>query len=80
MRINTIGVHSTRDGSGKKIYFRYDENDPVLLRLSHKIITDNPGDAEVIAVKDGEFYGTGLHMAVKAFPKLLQLYLQRANM
>ena len=80
MRINTIGVHSTRDGSGKKIYFRYDENDPVLLRLSHKIITDNPGDAEVVAVKDGEFYGTGLHMAVKAFPKLLQLYLQRANM
>jgi DNA polymerase-1 len=80
MRINTIGVHSTRDGSGKKIYFRYDENDPVLLRLSHKIITDNPGDAEVIAVKDGEFYGTGLYMAVKAFPKLLQLYLQRANM
>ena len=52
----------------------------MLLRLSHKIITDNPGDAEVIAVKDGEFYGTGLYMAVKAFPKLLQLYLQRANM
>lgn len=80
MRVKTVGVHSVRNFEGRKVYFRYDEKNPVLLNICHKIIASNPGDAEVLAVKeDGKIYTTNMYMNISAYPKLLQLFIQYAN-
>lgn len=79
MRLKLIGVHSVMSGEGKKVYFRYDDNNPVLMKLVYNIVKSNPGNVEVIAVKNGEMYGTGMSIDIKAYPKLLQLYMSSAN-
>ena len=80
MRLNMVGVHSTKTGDGRKLYFKYKENDVILMNLVHNTIENNPGDVEVIAIKDdGKEYLTGMSCSIKAYPKLLQLYVSRAN-
>lgn len=79
-RIKTIGVHSVRNSKGIKIYFRWDESDPALMKLCYNLVKKHPGNAEVFAVKsDGKFYSTKMSMDVKAFPQLLQMFLQRGS-
>lgn len=81
MRIKTIGVHTSKNAEGQKVYFRYDPKDVVLMNTCHRIIETNPGDAEVIAVDSkGDFYLTHMQMSMKAYPQLLQLFMQRNNM
>lgn len=81
MRLNVLGVHTVRNSEGKKLYFKYSDTDKVLMNLVHKTISDNPGELEVLAVKDdGKEYTTGMTVNMKAYPKLLQLYVSRANL
>ena len=81
MRLNILGVHTTRNSEGKKLYFKYSDTDKVLMNLVHKVISENPGELEVLAVKDdGKEYTTGMTVSMKAYPKLLQLYVSRANL
>lgn len=79
MRLKLIGVHSVMTGDGKKVYFRYDDNNLVLMKLVYNIVKNNPGNIDVIAVKNGELYSTGMSIDMKAYPKLLQLYMNSAN-
>lgn len=81
MRVNTMGVHSVQTGDGRKVYFKWSETDKVLMQLCFNIIKNNPGDAEVLTIKeDGEFYTTNMKISMSAYPKLLQLFIQRKNM
>lgn len=81
MRLKTLGVCMSRDGSGNKIYFSYLDNDIVTMRIVHKIMVENPGDVEVLAVKsDNQIYTTGLKVSSSIYPRLVQLYVQRNSL
>lgn len=81
MRLNILGVHSVQTSEGRKVYFKYSDTDKVLMNLVYNTIKANPGDIEVLAVKDdGKEYTTGMSVNMKAYPKLLQLYVSRANL
>lgn len=80
MRVNMMGVHSTYQNGKRAIYFRYDEGNVVLLRLVRKTIESMQGDVPVYALKDGEIYETGLTTNIKAYPKILSLYMSNRNM
>jgi len=80
MRVNTMGVHSQLSDGKREIYFRYDENNSVLMGLVRKTLESMPGDIPVYAIKNGEEYSTGLSTDVKVYPKLLQLYLSSRNL
>lgn len=80
-RVNMLGVHSTKDAKGRKVYFKYDDKNPVLMGLLHKVIENNPGDMEVLAIKeDGNIYTTGMKTSIKAYPKMVQLYVSSKNL
>lgn len=74
MRIENLGVYCS-----DALYFRYDESDSVLMRLVKSNLEKNPGDLEVVAIKNGEQYSTGMSTSTKVYPKLLQLYMSRKN-
>lgn len=81
MRLKTLGVCISSDGNGKKIYFKYSSSDRVFMSIIHKIMVDNPGDMEVLAVKeDNQIYSTGLKVNSSVYPRLVQLYVQRGSM
>lgn len=77
IKINTLGV--ALDNSKGIVYFRLDENDPAFMQVIRGIIDRNPGKQEVMAVKDGEVYGTGLKVDLKAYKNILTAYLNRKN-
>lgn len=79
MRVESMGVIQSANGDGRRIYFRFDDN-PVFMSLVKKTIEANPGNIEVRAFKNGEEFSTGLSVSAKAYPKLLQLYLNARNM
>ena len=80
IRVESMGVVQSINGGGKKIYFRFDDGNPTLMSLVKKTIETNPGDIEVLTYKGGEKFSTGLKVSAKAYPKLLQLYLNARNM
>ena len=80
LRVESMGVVQSVNGDGKKIYFRFDENNPTLMSLVKKTIETNPGDIEVLTFRGGEKFTTGLRVSAKAYPKMLQLYLNARNM
>ena len=81
MRLKTLGVCISSDGNGKKIYFKYSSSDRVFMSIIHKIMVDNPGDMEVLAVKENnQIYSTGLKVNSSVYPRLVQLYVQRGSM
>ena len=77
IKINSLGV--ALDNSASKVYFRLDEKDPVLMQVVRNIIDRFPGKWEVMAVKDGTVYGTGLSMDLKGYKSLLSAYMSRRN-
>lgn len=77
-RVKNFGVCQTT-GFPRKLYFRLDETDQVLMRLVKASIEKYPGDVEVLAVKDGKIFLTGLTTAKNTSSKLMPLYLSRAN-
>lgn len=80
MRVNMMGVHSVSKDGERTLYFRY-TNNGVFMNLVKKAIDSEDGDVNVCAVKDdGEIYTTSLKTGIKAYPKLLQLYLSKKNM
>lgn len=79
MRVKAMGVIQSSNGDGRKLYFRFDDN-PVFMSLVKKTIEENPGDIEVRAFKGDEEFSTGLKVSSKAYPKLLQLYLNARNL
>lgn len=80
MRVNTMGVHSHISDGKREIYFRYDDNNRVLMGLVHKALQSMPGDVPVFAIKDGEEYSTGMTTDIKVYPKLLQLFMSSRNL
>ena len=74
-----MGVIQSSNGDGRRLYFRFDNN-PVFMSLVKKTIEENPGDIEVRAFKGDEEFSTGLKVSSKAYPKLLQLYLNARNL
>ena len=80
MRLKNMGIYLSKGGSGNKLYFKYSDTDSRFMGIIHKIMVDNPGDTEVLALKDdGLFYTTGLSVDRRVYPKIVQLYIQRAT-
>lgn len=77
MKVRQLGVGL--DNVTNKVYFRLDEGDPVLMGIVKNIITRYPGNHEVMAVKDGEVFTTGLKMDLKGYRDLLSAYMSRKN-
>ena len=77
-KVNTMGVGL--DNIGNKLYFRFDENDSTLMGVLHSIISRNPGNYEVLAVKNGnELFRTGLSVSLVAYRDILSAYMSRKN-
>jgi len=80
-RINMLGVFTTRTSRGSTLYIKYDDNDKTLMTLVNNTLIKEPGDVEVIAIKDdGKEYSTGIKTSMKAYPKLLTIYVSRRNL
>lgn len=78
MKVRQLGVGL--DTVEKKVYFRLEENDPVLMKVIHSIVSRNPGNFDVIAVKgDNELYSTGLKLNLKAYKDILSAYMSRRS-
>lgn len=76
-RVSQFGVGV--DSDNRKVYFRYDEGDPVLMSVLRGIMDRCPGNFEVFAVKDGDLYTTGVKMSMKGYKDLLSAYMTRRN-
>lgn len=78
MRTKTMGVYLSKNGGGNCIYFRYSDKEKAFMGALHKLMVNNPGDTEVVAVKeDNLFYSTGLKVSRRIYPKLVELYIQK---
>ena len=78
MKVRELGVGL--DIENKKVYFRFEETDGVLMNVLHSIISRNPGNFEVLAVKEGkDIYSTGLKLDLKAYSSMLSVYMSRRN-
>lgn len=80
IKVKSLGVGL--DTIGHKVYFRLDENDPVLMKVVRSIIDRYPGSYEVMAVKvnnNNELFTTGLNMDLKGYRELLSAYMSRKN-
>lgn len=78
MKVRELGVGL--DIENKKVYFRFEETDGVLMNVLHSIISRNPGNFEVLAVKEGkDIYSTGLKLDLKAYSSMLSAYMSRRN-
>lgn len=77
MKVRQLGVGL--DNVTNKIYFRYDENDPVLMGVVKNIMMRYPGNHEVLAVKNGEVFTVGMKMDLKGYRDLLSAYMSRKN-
>lgn len=77
MKVNQLGV--ALDIPTKKLYFRYDEKDAMFMKTLKGIMSRYPGDFEVMAYKDGEFFTTGLGFDTKGYMSLLSAYMTRQN-
>lgn len=78
MKVSQLGVGL--DNIERKVYFRFDDNDSVLMNVIHSIITRNPGNYEVLAVKgENDIYTTGLSMDLRAYKDILSAYMSRRN-
>lgn len=81
MRLNVLGTHMAKTAEGKKLYFKYDANDKAFMNIIYGVVTKESGDIEVIAVDStGQQYTTGISTSAKAYPAILQLYVNHANM
>lgn len=78
-RVNAMGVHSTIEAGERKIYIKMLSNN-LWMGMVKKTITAMPGEIQVIAIKDNEFYKTGLSADIKAYPKILSVYIQAKSM
>lgn len=79
-RVRLIGVHSVRNSKGAKIYFRWDDGDPIFMKMCYDFVKKHPGNAEVLALKsDNKIYSTKMYMSISAFPLLLQMFLRRGS-
>lgn len=78
MKVKELGVGL--DIANKKVYFRFDDNDPTLMKIIHDIMSKNPGGFEVLAVRNGsDLYSTGMKLDLKAYSSILSAYISRRN-
>lgn len=78
MKVKELGVGL--DIGNKKVYFRFDDNDPALMKIIHGIMSKHPGNFEVYAVRNGkDLYSTGLKLDLKAYSNILSAYISRRN-
>lgn len=80
MRLRQVGVYVVRDSKEQTLYFRYEENDMLFMSHVKKALVREEGDLEVIAVKNGEKFSTGLKTGYSSYQKLMRLYLTHKNM
>lgn len=77
-KVSQLGVGL--DNENSKVYIRYDEDDSVLMKVIHSIISRYPGNYEVLAVKgSNEVYTTNLCMDLKGYRDLMTAYMSRRN-
>lgn len=78
MKVNQMGVGIDHDT--KRVYFKYIESNPTMMRLVNNVMTNHPGSYEVIAVKNESgnnvLYTTGLKLDLKAYSSLLSIYMR----
>ena len=67
IRVEVMGAYMSYSGPKPVVYFKYDASQVPLMNQIYKIIKNNPGKAEVMAVKDDGLYSTGESMDPKAY-------------
>ena len=79
-RLKLIGVSFLERGNNRKLYFRFDEDDPVLMKVIYGIFADNPGEIPVGTFRDGkEFNVTNMKVSTKAYQKAVAAYAKRKS-
>lgn len=78
-RVNTMGLGFADIAGKRRLYFRYDENDPQFMSLIHKVFERNPGNIEVYALKNDEEFTVSMSVCTKAYTEALPYYLMRKN-
>lgn len=80
MRVEVMGAFMYYSGSKPTVYFKYDASQVPLMNQIYKIIKNNPGKAEVIAVKEDGLYTTGESMDPKAYQQIIKVCLSWKNL
>ena len=80
MRINTMGIYTIQEENGMKLYFKWYDNDPIFMKSIYEVIKNNPGNVEVLTIKDdGCVYKTNMYTDIKTYPKLLPFFIRKRN-
>lgn len=79
MKVKELGVGL--DTENKKVYIKFYDDDIPFMNIIHGMIVKNPGNFEVLAVKnDNEVYATNLSLDLKVYKNLLSSYISRKNL
>lgn len=80
IRINTMGIYTIQEENGMKLYFKWYDNDPIFMKSIYEVIKNNPGNVEVLTIKDdGCVYKTNMYTDIKTYPKLLPFFIRKRN-
>ncbi len=78
-RLKTLGVSFLERNGTRKLYFRYDENDPALMGVVYNIFKRNPGDIEVGTFRDKKEYNVGMKVSGRVYSQAVAAYTRRRN-
>lgn len=78
-RLKLLGVSFLERGGARRLYFRYDEDDPVLMNVICNIFKKNPGDIEVRTFRGGKEFNVGMKVSGKAYSQAVAAYTKRKN-
>ena len=79
-RVEYMGAYLEKSKDDVKIYFKYDATQVPLMNQIHNIIQKNPGNCEVLAIKEDGIYTTHMYTSQKVFPQILQVCLSWKNL
>lgn len=78
-RLETIGVGFLGTDDDRKLYFRYDENDPGLMNVICNIFKRNPGNISVFTFRGDQELQAGMKVNSKAYSEAVSAYMTRRN-
>lgn len=73
MYIGSVGCYYKRDEN--QTYFRYDVDNPVLIKYLFNFVKKHEGDSELFAVKNGEIFTTGMKVNKSVYPELVKIFV-----
>lgn len=79
-RLDLMGVSFLEREGKRKLYFRFDEDDPTLMRTIKNLLVENPGDIGVYTFRGGKEYSVGMSASSRVYTKLTSAYMMRKNM